>query len=48
MNSAPANEVNGNDYRYIFKQYLRKVLSDMSMLDATLNPSKDDDIDEEE
>ena len=48
VNSAPANEVNGNDYRYIFKQYLRKVLSDMSMLDATLNPSKDDDIDEEE
>ncbi len=24
VNSAPANEVNGNDYRYIFKQYLRK------------------------
>lgn len=43
VNSASANEVNGNDYRYIFKQYLKKLLSDMSLLDATLNHSEDTD-----
>ncbi|WP_178041623.1 [Fe-Fe] hydrogenase large subunit C-terminal domain-containing protein [Frisingicoccus sp.] len=42
VNSASAYEMKGNDYRYIFKQYLRTLLSDISLLDAALNLNKED------
>jgi iron only hydrogenase large subunit-like protein len=45
--SASNYEVNNNDYRYIFKQYLRKLLSDISLLDAALNLNKEDKDDEQ-
>ena len=42
VNNAASYEVKGNDYRYIFKQYLRKLLSEISLLDSALNLNKDD------
>lgn len=42
VNNAASYEVKGNDYRYIFKQYLKKLLSEISLLDSALNLNKDD------
>lgn len=42
VNSADAYALEGNDYRYIFKKQMQKLLSEVSRLDATLNLNKDD------
>lgn len=42
VNSASAYEVKGNDYRYIFKQYLKTLLYDISLLDNALNLNKEE------
>lgn len=42
VNSADSYALEGNDYRYIFKKQMSKLLSEISHLDAALNLNKDD------
>lgn len=42
VNSADTYALEGNDYRYIFKKQMGKLLSEMSRLDAKLTLNKDD------
>ena len=42
VNSADAYALEGNDYRYIFKKQMSKLLCEISRLDAKLNLNKDD------
>lgn len=42
VNCADAYALQGNDYRYIFKKQMSKLLFEISLLDAKLNLNKDD------
>lgn len=46
VNNSDAYALEGNDYRYIFKKQMHKLLSEISLLDAKLNLNKDDKDDE--